>query len=143
MARLLFIVIVTALCLVRSPAALADVPSTVPSTAPSITASATTAATTSPAADDDFAPGLLIAVLILFAVVIFIAIVAAVVGVVAMAAIAVLVLFGVLSTSILIGVKNRRIESGAKALFVQVAAVIGAVAGCVGFVLSAWIADVN
>jgi hypothetical protein len=103
-----------------------------------------TAASTQPSVDDgDFAPMLLVMVVLAILVVLFVVAAGVVVGVIAMAILAGLILFGMLSTSLLVGVKSRRFEAAARALFIQLAAIGGIVAGAVAFWTAAWVFELH
>jgi hypothetical protein len=93
--------------------------------------------------DGDFAPMLFVFLLLAILVVLFVVAAGVVVGVIAMAIMAGLVLLGVVSTSVLVGVKNRRFEAAARALFIQLAAIGGMVAGAVAFWTAAWFFDLH
>ena len=113
-----------------------------------ITASPVLAQTAAPASqpsvdDGDFAPMLFVIVLLAVLLVLFVVAAGVAVGVIAMAIFVGLVVLGVVSTSVLVGVKSRRFEAAARALFIQLAAIGGMVAGAVAFWTAAWFFDLH
>jgi len=108
-------------------------------------ATASAAASTMPAGvEDDVPPPFLFAVILLVGVVVLILIgVGVVAGLAVIGGTIALVLLGVLSTSLFVGVKERRIESGLRAFALQLAAVTGAVLGGLTFWLGAYLLKVD
>ena len=88
------------------------------------------------------APDLMVAAVVIVLVLVVLAVLAAgvVLAAACIAAVCAAVAFGMISTSLLVGLKERRIAAGAHALLVQIAAVFGIALGAGVFVLAAWLA---
>lgn len=108
----------------------------------------TSVATTQPAPadgqfEDDAPPFMFIFAVIALLVLLFVAAAGLVIGAAIVAVVAMLILLGIVSTSVLVTVKSRRFESGAKVLLIQLAAVGGAITGAAAFWVAAWWCDLN
>ena len=92
---------------------------------------------------DGFAPGLLLAVLFICAVLLILVGVGVAVGLACLASAAILAAFGVISSSAIVAIFKRRLSAGLRALHYQLLALVGMPCGIGSFWLACTLLDVQ